>query len=221
MCADTAFDLFIKAKEPSLRGIANKAGPAFEFADVCQTAWIMAAKIEQDHGYTIDFSKSSDQNLVVSWVYNELIRYDHKSVRYADSVDDDTENEHGPNARALMAGLLAAPADSDPLYSLEWDEEHGTTAFLLCLQRSYSEAAAYLILLIRVHWDTPTLAERLYITERTLVVRVNRAGDLARVQPTLFDGIETIDPDFRERPAAFSRATRTSPPTSAQNGCLF
>jgi len=66
------------------------------------------------------------------------------------------------------------------------------------VQTSYSEASAYTLLLIEWSWDFKGLAADLLLgSTRTLRTRVARAADKKLRQPSLFDGIERIDPRFR------------------------
>ena len=65
------------------------------------------------------------------------------------------------------------------------------------VERSYSEAVAYMLLLIRVDWHLEDLAELLAVSREALKSRLRSVGLRARIQPTLFDGIDRIDPEFR------------------------
>ncbi len=67
------------------------------------------------------------------------------------------------------------------------------------VQHSYSEAAAYVLLLIRVDWHLEDLADLLEIGRDALKQRLRASGLRARVQPTLFDGVDRIDPGFEPK----------------------
>ena len=77
------------------------------------------------------------------------------------------------------------------------------------VERSYSEAVAYMLLLIRVDWHLEDLAELLAVSREALKSRLRSVGLRARIQPTLFDGTERIALDFkpwqRRRPVLPSR----------------
>lgn len=73
------------------------------------------------------------------------------------------------------------------------DEQQELVAIV---RHSYSEAAAYVLLLIRVDWHLDDLASLLWIGVDALRQRLKASGLRARVQPSLFDGREVIDPEF-------------------------
>lgn len=61
------------------------------------------------------------------------------------------------------------------------------------VQKSYSEAAAYAILLIRTEWELPALAEDLLTGMRTVRARIGRAVMRLELQPELFDAVDRVD----------------------------
>jgi hypothetical protein len=146
------------------------------------------------------------------------------SVRHASRLD------HGPSDddyRPTLANLLRAPHDTDPQIRQILREER--KEFLEVVRASYSQAAAYVLLLIRVEWELRDLADLLWIGVKTLRKRIEGCAELAGVQPTLFDGIDHIDSDFT--PTRRMRAARAAglgrPPfigyssASAQRGMRF
>lgn len=58
---------------------------------------------------------------------------------------------------------------------------------------------AYAILLERFMWSRFDLADHLRVSLATLVARIKRAIACWEVQPTLFDGVDRIDPSFVAR----------------------
>lgn len=67
------------------------------------------------------------------------------------------------------------------------------------VQKSYSEAAAYAILLIRTEWDLPALAEDLLTRVQTVRARIGRAVMRIEVQLGLFDAVDRVDWEFSPR----------------------
>jgi hypothetical protein len=126
-----------------------------------------------------------------------------------------------------LVSLLRAPHDTDPQIRQILREER--REFLEVVRKSYSQAAAYVLLLIRVEWELRDLADLLWIGVETLRKRIARCADLAGMQPTLFDGIDHIDPDFT--PTRRARTVRAAglgrpssigyPRASAQRGMRF
>lgn len=69
-------------------------------------------------------------------------------------------------------------------------------SFRVVVRSSYSQAAAYVLLLIRVEWQLSDLASMLWISVETLRKRLRSCAELAGVQSSLFDGIDSIDENF-------------------------
>ena len=88
-----------------------------------------------------------------------------------------------------------APHDTDPQVRQLLQEE--SERFLAVVRASYSQAAAYVLLLMRVEWQLRELAALLWISVETLRKRMLHCAELAGVQASLFDGVDHIDPGFR------------------------
>lgn len=192
---EAAYFQFLETKKPALRRIAYRTRQEVTPEDVSQSAWLIAIDIEERLGRPIDFADRDDQETVIAWLYNKFVNYAEKRVRFAVKIDQasaDADSE-SPGERELRT--LAAPLDSDPLENLDRQEEEQAQRDLI--DASYSEAAAYALLLLRFQWDWRALAAYLHIVVETLRIRVERAASRARIQPSLFDGIDTIDPAFQ------------------------
>ena len=81
-------------------------------------------------------------------MHNRFVKYADKAVRNAVKLDRDWDNEDGERAGAVLARLLTAPLDSDPQMRLQLHEERQELGAIV--RHSYSEAAAYVLLLVRV-----------------------------------------------------------------------
>ena len=115
-------------------------------------------------------------------------------MRYAVRLDRDWDSEDSEQTGSALARLLTAPLDTDPqIRQQAMDEQEDLDEAVM---RSYSEAAAYVLLLIRVDWHLEDLADLLLIGCGTLKLRMRASGLLARIQPSLFDGVARIDRDF-------------------------
>jgi hypothetical protein len=182
---------FLEANRARLIGISKRACGEYTLADLQQAAWIAAVELGQERGREIDFGIVSDRETVLSRLYLEVVRRADKRVRFAVRIDQADEDEQGLAARVkreLAADTKPVGDDADP------DEEDVNWAE--AVRGSYSEAAAYAILLRRFEWNRRALAEHLRITLATLRDRVGRAVAWAMVQPSLFDGINLIDEEF-------------------------
>ena len=162
--------------------------------DMVSESWILAIEIGQRRGWNFDFFDQDDQDTLLAWMHNRFVKYAEKAVRYAIKLDRNWDNDDGEQTGAALARLLTAPIDTDPQVRQQALEEKDD--LIAVIQQSYSEASAYVLLLVRVDWHLEDLAGLLQIGQGALKQRLRASGLRARVQPTLFDGIDKIDPDF-------------------------
>lgn len=205
----TAFEAFLLARAADLRRISRQTRGDYAFEEVQSEAWMVAIEIGQRRGWVFDFADEDDQHILLAWLHNRLVKYADKTVRYATRLDRgrDEESERAGNT---LARLLTAPLESDPETRRLLMEER--EALIGHVQQSYSQAAAYFLLLIRVDGDLADLAAMLWIGVATLRRRLKGLALLARIQATLFDGIERIDPALE--PWRRARVLRTAIPAT-------
>ena len=165
--------------------------------DMVSESWILAIEIGQRRGWNFDFFDQDDQDTLLAWMHNRFVKYAEKAVRYAIKLDRNWDNDDGEQTGAALARLLTAPIDTDPQVRQQALEEKDD--LIAVIQHSYSEASAYVLLLVRVDWHLEDLAGLLQIGQNALKQRLRASGLRARIQPTLFDGIDKIDPDFEPR----------------------
>lgn len=185
---------FLEARRQDLRRIAAKTCGEFTYDDACSEAWLISLEIFQKRGLAIDFANKDDQSTVLSWLYAKLVRYADKSVRFAVKLDRDWDTEDADAANDALARLLVAPEQFDPLVKLLDEEERFDPVALI--RHSYSQASAYVLLLHRFDWDLESLADHLRLLSITLRSKVRASGIWMKQQPSLFDRINTVDPDF-------------------------
>jgi hypothetical protein len=193
--ASKPFQGFLSTRRADLRRIAGRSRGEHTIDDVVGETWIIAHDIERKRGFRIDFADPGDQDVVLAWLHNRLIRFGEKNVRFAVKLDRDWDTEDADQVTNALAGLLAAPEHFDPLVQMELDEDVFDP--LALSRRSYSQASAYLILLHRFRWDLDALADRLRLAAATVRNRVITSAAWLRVQPSLFDGIHATTLDFR------------------------
>src|SRR5690348_9690310 len=154
-------------------------------------AWVLAQHISDRRNRALNLNDIADQEPLLGSLYARFVKWPGVSVRHALRLD------HGPpdeeDHRPTLANMLRASHDSDPEFRQVLREER--LAFLEVVRGSYSQAAAYVLLLIRVEWDLRDLADLLWIGVETLRRRMARCAELAGIQPTLFDGVDQIDLD--------------------------
>lgn len=190
----SAIARFFKERAADLRRIARRTEGEIEVSEVESEAWLAAEEISKKRGYPFDFDDRVDQETLLGRLYNRLVKFADKHIRYAVALDSDSEDET-PSFGAVLARILTAPATSDPSVLLQQEED--ADAVGVAVQRSYSEAAAYMLLLMRFEWQALQLALHLRIALTTLRLRLRRAGARVKMEPSLFDDIEKIPEDFR------------------------
>lgn len=199
-----AFAEFLRCRRNDLRRIVRQSLDRMEMHELESEAWLAAQMLSDRGDRALDFRDAADQDALLGRLYAQLVKWSGVSVRHASRLD------HGPSDdddhRSALASLLRAPHDTDPEIRQILREER--REFLKIVRASYSQAAAYVLLLIRVEWELRDLADLLWIGVDTLRKRMARCAELSTVQPTLFDGIAHIDPDFT--PTRRIRAVRTA-----------
>jgi len=93
-----------------------------------------------------------------------------------------------------IGARLAAPEQYEPLVVLEMREDADAVARMI--SECFSEAVAYIRTFEKFDGDKESVAHYLAIRIRTLDCRVERASNVQRFQPSIFDGIERIPVDF-------------------------
>lgn len=208
-----SYQAFIIQRRSALRQIARQTCGEHTAEDVEVEAWLIAERISTKRGFPVNFSHRADQEQVLAWLHNELVKYADKRLRYAVKLDKDWDKEDGDSAVHAMARLLTAPETFDPAISLLRRE--GEPDPLALTQHSYSQASAYVILLCRFEWDAEELASHLRIVVQTLMARLRWFGAWTRWQASLFDGLQTIALDFQPTKARGLAHRAAEPPMPA------
>lgn len=201
---ERAFADFLSHRRNDLRRIVRQSPDRMELQEMESEAWVAAQALSDCRNRALDFRDAVDQDALLGRLYTKLVKWPGVSVRYALRLD------HGPaddeDHHPTLASLLRAPHDTDPQIRQILREEH--REFLKVVRASYSQAAAYVLLLIRVEWELRDLADLLWIGVDTLRKRMARCAELSSMQPTLFDGVDRIDPGFE--PTRRMRAIRST-----------
>ena len=219
-----AFADFLRQRRNDLHRIVRQSRDRMELQEMESEAWVAAQMLSDRWNRALDFRDAVDQDALLGRLYAQLVKWTGMSVRNNGKRDRSLDDE---DRGSVLANLLRAPHDTDPEIRQILREER--REFLEVVRASYSQAAAYVLLLIRVEWELRDLASLLWIGVATLRARIARCAELSGMQPTLFDGIDHIDPDFT--PTRRSRAPQSvhlgRPPSigcasrSAQLGMRF
>lgn len=208
-----SYQAFIIQRRSDLCRIARQTCGEHTAEDVEVEAWLIAEQIATKRGFPVNFSHRADQEQVLAWLHNELVKYADKRLRYAVKLDKDWDKEDADSAVHAMARLLTAPEAFDPAISLLRREEAPDPLSLT--QHSYSQASAYVILLCRFEWDAEELASHLRIVVQTLMARLRWFGAWTHWQASLFDGLQTIALDFEPTKARGFSHRAAGPPMPA------
>jgi len=150
--------------------------------------------ILRDKGVTLDLQTPEHQSLLISHLYQHLVRYTDLNVRHAVRLDHSKNGEDG-EAHPL-AYLLAADTHYDPLVALIDAEDRRQSALERdpCVHQSI--AAAYLHLMRRFNNRMAAVANHLMISLSYCYRRCARARLLAIHQEALPAPAMAADPDF-------------------------
>jgi hypothetical protein len=157
-------------------------------------SWLIAERIGRRRGFDVDFGNAHDQEIVLAWLFNELVRFADKQTRYAVRLDKDRDQEDAGAAVEALSRVLIAPEEFDPAVAHELEQER--EGRMAVIKHSYSQAAAYLILLERFTWDMDDLAAHLKVLTATLRSRIQQCAAWIRQQPSLFDRVCVIERNF-------------------------
>ncbi len=188
------FDRFVSSRKGDLRRIAYATQGELEVDDLIQEAWVVAIEIGEGMDEPFDFSNVEHQEHLLAKMYVRFVKYADKTVRFAMKLDRGWDEPEEESVGAAMANSLASPETDNPLTRAVLEDQ--ATEFMEVVRASYSQAAAYVILLGRVEWDLGDLADLLWVGRQTVRRRLGRVTGLVAVQPSCFDGVEVIPEDF-------------------------
>lgn len=198
------FEEFCGRERDRLRRMAHATRGEMSVEDLTSEAWLMTLEIEAKSHRVLDLSTSSDRDVLFAWLYTRSVKYADKSIRYAVKLDAGSEGDDPETPGERVSRLLKGPDTDDPLTGLV-DAESLDEALIAATQ-SYTQAAAYTLLLARFDWNLKAVAGDLWMELGTLRTRIRRAADLDAFQKCLFDGVSQIDPAFQPTRARGTRS---------------
>uniref|UniRef100_UPI003341874B hypothetical protein n=1 Tax=Castellaniella defragrans TaxID=75697 RepID=UPI003341874B len=159
---DDAFQQFTIQCKKDLERIARATRKEHQFDDVVNEAWIMACDLHTSDGNPLVLSDADCQQLLLSHLYQHLVRYTDLKIRHAVRLDHAPKGgEHEGDAHPL-AYLLTSDDGRDALRELveqEADKERESS-----LIAHGSLAAAYVKLLRRFDNNMSAVADHLRIS---------------------------------------------------------
>lgn len=113
-----AFQRFLHSKRARIASIARATDYEHDVGDVENEAWLMAGTVSQKLGIPIDFDDPTFQDHLIAFLYNELVKYGEKVVRYAVKLDKPIDGEEvSPESHPALYQVAVDQA-SDPLAQL-------------------------------------------------------------------------------------------------------
>lgn len=132
------FDEFVAQRKKDLARIARHTSGEYKFQDVVGEAFLMAIDVGRRRRCEIDWSSRTDQDQVIAYVYQKLVRYEERTVRFAVRLDKSEEDDDGDLVHPLMR-KLASDGGRDPLAIVVEREIHlaSRTGQRHCLATAY------------------------------------------------------------------------------------
>jgi len=162
--------------------------------DLTNEAWLAAQDIQAEAGQNLEPEDHSFQEAVIARLWRVFGKYADAAMSFASRLDKDQRNDNGDFLPNSISARLFSPVQYQPLEALEKAEERAARAEILA--NRFTEAIAYLRTFAHFGDDQRRVAHHLSIPLHTLTARVDRAALMAKQQPSIFDGMETIPHDF-------------------------
>lgn len=155
------FEKFLLKHKIDLKRIARHSHGEYEYEDVVNEAWLMAEQLRLQRDIAADFANEDFGKLLLSHLYQHLVRYTEQHVRRAVRLDHGAEAGDGQAAPNPLANRLASENGRDPLSFLLASEESGLRQLG---DNRFSLAAAYVVLLQRFGNRMLSVANHLLIS---------------------------------------------------------
>lgn len=187
-----SYSEFLEQRAEDLQRIARGTQGEMSLDDVKQEAWLIATELCQKREKEFDFLDVDEQEELLRRLYNRCVRHKETKLRKAISIhryEDDDDRGKLPHEPISPRGNPL-----DQLIAAEEANQRDPHKYF-----GYSQASAYVFLIVRFG-GVPRLAEYLATSGSAVRQRFSRARENARLQPSLFDLTERLDPDFDPRP---------------------
>jgi hypothetical protein len=176
------------------RAILKSTEGMYTEDDLTNEAWLAAQDIQAESGQVFAPEDHGFQEAVLRRLWKAFGKYADSAMSFAFRLDKDKLNDDGDFSPSSLSARLSSPIQYQPLEALEQAEERAARAEILA--NRFTEAIAYLLTFAHFDNDKRRVAHHLSIPLRTLTIRVDHAAAMAELQPSIFDGIETIPRDF-------------------------
>lgn len=173
---DTFAD-FTARRKKDLQRIARATNGEYQLSDVISEAWLISFDLTTNKGITEDFGADGFQNRLLSHVYQRLVRFNERNIRFAIQLDHGAKGSDQEGQAHPLLGKLVADDGRDPLAILVEDESK--TEQEVEPESHQSLAGAYLHLLRHFDSAMPAVARHLMISTSYAYRRCADARGLA------------------------------------------
>lgn len=115
---DPAFERFVTQRKKDLQRIARHTRGEYQLPDVINEAWLLACDLAAHRGATIAFLSRPFQELLLSHLYQQLVRYTEQNVRLAVRLDHAPAGSDSQDASHPLMHMLVSDGGRDPLAEL-------------------------------------------------------------------------------------------------------
>lgn len=158
---DPVFEQFVAQRKSDLQRISRHTQGEHQLSDVVNEAWLVAHGLKSRNSL-VDFLSRSFQDLLISYVYQRLVRYTEQNVRRALRLDHATPYEEHDDRPHPVTGMLASDQGKHPLEVLLEQEARPIRDTEIDVH--HSQASAYVHLLRRFNNRMPAVADYLLIS---------------------------------------------------------
>ncbi|WP_233863015.1 hypothetical protein [Paraburkholderia adhaesiva] len=200
---ESSFDRFIAPILRHLRYIAKLSRGEYTVDDLKSEAWIIADEISSERGGTIEPEDTELQESVVARLHKLFGRFVNRVMRFAVRLDQDERDDNGEFHENSISARLASPLQYEPQIAAQLKDDASEIARVVAGQ--FSEAVAYYHVFDQFDGDSGAIARYFAIQPTTLDARLARAEATVRRQPSVFDAVASIPPDFQPRAGKWVR----------------
>lgn len=179
-----AFSQFLQDQQTALRRIARHTRGEHTHEDVVQEAWLMAGQVADHAGREVDFSCPDFLQLLLSHLYQHLVRWTELNVRHGVRLDHSAHPDADEDAPHPMLTRLASDGGADRLSCLISREEESHEPRMPA-DVLHSSAHAYVTLIEHFDRQMSSVARHLLISRSYAYRCWARARHLASTQRSL------------------------------------
>ncbi|HEY3597091.1 MAG TPA: hypothetical protein VGL08_06220 [Paraburkholderia sp.] len=213
---DTSF--FSRLIAPMLKQLERIAGGSrgeHSLEDLKSEAWIAAEEIRTEDGVDYEPDDARLQDAILIRLRKAFGHFANRMMRFALQLDHERTGEDGDLLPNSIAARLTGPEAYEPERAIERAQDLESDE--LVLSQRFSEAVAYLRTFENFDNDREAIAVHLSIPVTSLHTKLRRAERVAIVQPSMFDGIESIARDF----IPLRGHSRRASPRKSRFSCVF